>query len=100
MTFRFENMYVVMLIEKLVPNREVVWRCIDQNFKFENVTRTNDWLGTVIDFHLEESDDYSTTIKFTHEGLTPELPSYEQTSQLWTYLLNLGLKKYLENKQR
>ena len=96
---RFGVMYVVMQIEKLVEDREVVWRCVEQYFRFENVLRANEWLGTVIDFHLEKNDDNTTTIIFTHEGLTQKLASYEQSNVLWTYLLHVGLKGVLEKKK-
>lgn len=101
-TFRFgdSEMYVVMQIEKLVKDRIVVWRCIDQFFKFEHVVRTNDWVGTILDFRLETNEDTSTTVQFIHEGLTSELGSYDQSNMLWTYLINICLKGYLEKKAR
>lgn len=98
--FRFGEMYVTMQIEKIVHEREVVWRCIDQFFKFENVKRTNDWVGTVIEFRLERNEDHSTTIQFIHEGLTSKLASYEPSTILWSYLINICLKGYLEKNQR
>lgn len=98
--FRFGEMYVVMQIEKLVRNRTVVWRCIDQFFKFEHVARTNDWVGTILDFRLETNEDNSTTVQFIHEGLTSELASYDQSSILWTSLITIALKGYLEKKKR
>lgn len=99
-TFRFGEMFVVMQIEKLVKDHIVVWRCVDQFFKFENVVRTNDWVGTILDFRLESNDDYSTTVQFIHEGLTSELASYDQSNMLWTYLITICLKGYLEKKKR
>lgn len=99
-TFRFGEMYVVMQIEKLVKDRIIVWRCIDQYFKFENVVRTNDWVGTILDFRLESNEDFSTTVQFIHEGLTSELATYEQSTALWTDLIHIGLKGYLEKKKR
>ncbi len=95
--FHFGKYYVAMQIEKLVEERHIVWRCVDQYFKFENVASTNDWLGTIVEFQLEKNDDQSTSLHFTHEGLTSELASYEQTKALWSYLLLMCLKVYLEN---
>jgi uncharacterized protein YndB with AHSA1/START domain len=99
-TFRFGEMYVIMQIEKIVQEREVVWRCIDQYFKFENVKKTNDWVGTVIAFRLEKNEYNSTIVHFVHEGLTSKLVSYEPSTVLWSYLINFCLKGYLEKNQR
>lgn len=98
-TFHFGEMFVTMQIEKIVYEREVVWRCIDQYFKFEHVKRTNDWVGTVLEFRLENNDDGSTTVHFIHEGLTPKSASYEQSKTLWNYLIGICLKGYLENQK-
>jgi uncharacterized protein YndB with AHSA1/START domain len=97
--FRFGEMYVVMQIEKIVRDREVVWRCIDQFFKFENVKRTNEWLGTVVEFKLADNEYHETIVYFVHEGLTSKLPSYDASTTLWSYLINICLKGYIEKNQ-
>lgn len=95
--FRFDDMIVTMQIEKLIQDREVVWRCVKQQYEVSGVPSYNDWIGTIIEFRLELNSDNTTTVHFIHEGLTPQLPSYQRSMISWTFFIERSLVSYLED---
>ena len=76
------------LIEKL-PNERLAWQVIESNLSFLNDKK--EWDDTIISFSLEEMEN-GTKVKFTHQGLMPEIECYENCSVAWTnYLRNLEI---------
>ena len=76
------------LIEKR-PNKKLAWQVIESNLSFLNDKK--EWDGTIISFRLKEVEN-GTQVKFTHQGLMPEIECYENCSVAWTnYLRNLEL---------
>lgn len=76
------------LIEKL-PNERLAWQVIESNLSFLNDKK--EWDDTIISFSLEEMEN-GTKVKFTHQGLMPEIECYENCSLAWTnYLKNLEI---------
>jgi len=95
-TFSFEkDVYVVMKIAKLIPNKEVVWKCVEQYFPTKGTDKTNEWVGTTVRFDIAKNADITITLSFVHEGLTSQLFSYKKSNEGWNYFLG-SLKKYLE----
>jgi uncharacterized protein YndB with AHSA1/START domain len=55
-------------VERLVPDREVVWVCTAQDIP--EFDPPDEWVGTTIRFHLTPIDGgWKTHLEFTHEGL-------------------------------
>jgi uncharacterized protein YndB with AHSA1/START domain len=95
-TFYFgKEKYVVMKITKLLPNKEIVWKCVEQKFPLQGTDITDEWVGTTIKISIAENKEGATMLTFAHNGLTPDLSSYNACTQEWDYYLN-SLKEYLE----
>lgn len=93
-TFNDDN-YVVMKIAKLVPNKEVVWKCVEQHMKVRGSESTDEWVGTTLRFSIVDNKDETTKISFIHEGLTPETSFYAKSSKDWNQFFK-SLQSYLE----
>jgi hypothetical protein len=77
------------LIE-LIPNQKIVWLVTDSNLSF--LSQTDEWNNTKISIELETIDN-QTMVKFTHQGLLPEIECYDACSSAWSqYLDNLEKK--------
>jgi len=95
-TFRFgKETYTVMKIAKIVPSKEVTWKCVEHHFKTPGTDKTDEWVGTTVRFSIKENNDDTTTLLFTHEGLVPKLYCYKDCKKGWDYYLD-SLKRYLE----
>ena len=77
------------LIE-LIPNEKVVWLITDSNLSF--LSNTGEWINTKIGFEIS-TEENSTVVTFTHEGLVPQIECYSACSGGWTRYLDK-----LENK--
>lgn len=95
--FYFDEAKAVFTIEKLDPGKEVVWKCVEHDFKYEEpITKTDEWVGTTIRIQLKKNGKLGTDMTFTHEGLVPELQCYSVCEQGWDHFLKTSLKKFLE----
>lgn len=96
-TFRFGPTFTVMRIKEFIPNKKIVWECINHHFVNPDLTKLNEWIGTKLTFQLDESPhDKSTHLHFTQEGLTPMLECFSICENRWDYFLKDSLKSYLE----
>lgn len=95
-TFTFgKNVYVVMKIAKLVPGKEIVWKCVEQFMPIKGSEKTDEWVGTTLRFSIVDNKDETAKISFIHEGITPDTISYKNSSKDWNHFFN-SLKLYLE----
>ena len=97
--FNFDKTYNVMEIEKLIPNKQVIWRCVDQYHNSPNLTKHDEWVGTQIIFNLKENTKGGTDLSFTHQGLAEDLQCYAQCFKGWTHFIKTSLKSYAETEQ-
>ena len=95
-TFRFGPTHNIMLTDKLAPDREVVWNCLEQHHQAAGLSRKDEWAGTRIKFRLESRSPASTVLHFEHEGLTPELECYQICEAGWGHFLKRSLKSLVE----
>lgn len=72
------------LIE-LVPNEKVVWLVTDGALSF--VEKKDEWIGTRIVFDIARMGS-KTQVRFTHEGLNPEVECYDACSSAWQMYLD------------
>ena len=94
--FRFGETYNVMLTEKLTPDQEVVWRCLEQFHKADGLRRADEWAATTLRFRLGGSSPSATVLHFEHVGLVPQLECYQICEHGWNHFLKESLKKYVE----
>jgi len=79
-------------VTELTPGKRVVWLVTDCNMPW--YTDKKEWTNTKLVFDLTE-DDGVTTVKFTHEGLTPNVECYKDCEPGWTHWIKTSLFSYL-----
>ena len=87
LTFTFAPGSVAVMRVAVEPNERVVWtvtECI-----------MADWVGTTIHFDLEPSA-AGTSLRFRHEGLTPQLDCYLDCKSGWDHFVPNSLRDYVE----
>jgi len=91
-----EGDFQTLRLLNLTPDKNVVWEWIAQHFPVEGTTQTDEWVGTRVAFAIRANPDGSSTLVFTHKGLTPQLVCYDQCHAGWNHFLG-SLKRYLEH---
>ena len=94
--FRFGKTYNVMRVEKVLPNQELIWKCLEQHHEAAELNRKDEWAGTTVKFRLESPSAAATVLHFEHEGLVPKLECYGICEQGWNHFLKSSLKSYVE----
>ncbi len=96
-TVRFdaENFQTLRLVDPM-PDTHVVWEWTAQHFPVEGTAQTDEWVGTRVVFDIQANPDGSSTLVFTHRGLTPQLVCYDMCNAGWNYYLG-SLQRYLEH---
>jgi len=92
---RFGNSHKEMQVEALAPNREVRWLCTAAHINHDSLTRTDEWVGTRIVFHLSPEGAEHTRVDFEHIGLVPSFECYELCNNGWNYFLK-SLHEFVE----
>lgn len=77
----------IKLIEK-VPNKKLLYLVVDNQFNFTK--DKTEWIGSKLIFDISEGKG-KTTIKFTHQGLTPKDECYDICDEAWTNYINNSL---------
>lgn len=93
-TVRFGTTFKTMKVMELIPNKRVVWLCIDTLIDIPELQNNTEWKGTKIVWELENENE-TTKITLTHFGLTPEVKCYSICEQGWESFLN-SLKRFVE----
>ena len=70
-----------MKLTEVIPNKKVVWLCLDNYFSFAQ--DQTEWVGTTIEFDIAEKDG-KTQLYFTQRGLVPAFECYNICSDAWT----------------
>lgn len=91
----FGQGWTELRVEKLVPDREVEWRCVDQHI--EHFDPTDEWVGTTIRFRLTPLDGgRRTRLDFAHEGLAG-LGCEEMCAKGWDHYIRASLRGLVED---
>src|ERR1700761_4236288 len=75
-------------VTELIPGKRIVWLVNDCNMPWYNDKK--EWANTKLIFDLTEHDG-QTDIKFTHEGLTPDVECYKDCDPGWTHWIQTSL---------
>lgn len=85
--------YTKHRLVEVVPNQKVEWLTLESNLSF--VEDHSEWTGTKVSFEIGEQDG-KTTIRFMHEGLSPQFRCYGACSGAWPLYLENSLKCLIE----
>lgn len=72
--------YSQQQLVEVIPNQKVVWLITDSCLNF--ISDKTEWTGTRVVFDITEKDG-QTELRFTHEGLKPEIECYGACSNAW-----------------
>jgi uncharacterized protein YndB with AHSA1/START domain len=96
-THHFGNTHNTMRIDQWEPGRAVRWTCVAQDHHAPDaLSKTDEWVGTSIEFRLLENEDGGTNLHFEHHGLVPSLECFEICDRGWTHFLGTSLRGLVE----
>ena len=83
--------YFHFTVAELIPGERVVWLVTDCNMPWYSDKK--EWANTKLIFDLNENNGV-TDLKFTHEGLTPDVECYKDCEPGWTHWIKTSLFSY------
>jgi uncharacterized protein YndB with AHSA1/START domain len=96
-TTTFDKTYWKFKITEFEADIKIVWSCIDARHihtGYEGIEK--EWVGTSVEWILEESGKDETLVLFKHNGLVPELNCYEICFPAWEMFVTRSLKSFVE----
>ena len=92
-TYRYKDVhYSRQRITEFIPGKRVVWLVLDAYLSF--VKDKTEWNGTKIVFEIARKGD-KTEVRFTHEGLVPEVECYTGCSSAWGFYITGSLRSLI-----
>jgi hypothetical protein len=79
------------IVEELIPAKRIVWLITDCNMPWYSDKK--EWANTMLIFDLTENDGV-TDLKFTHEGLTPNVECWKDCEPGWIHWIKTSLFSY------
>ncbi len=73
---------------EMIPSKKVVWLVVESQINY--VEDKNEWTGTKMIFEITEHESNS-QLRFTHQGLVPEVACFDSCSNSWSRLIREAL---------
>lgn len=97
-TYRYKDMhYSKQRMAEIIPGKKIVWLVTESELNF--IEDKTEWNGTKIIFEIDEKDG-KTRLRFTHEGITPEVECFSACSPAWTNLIQQSLFNYISTGEK
>jgi uncharacterized protein YndB with AHSA1/START domain len=80
-------------IAEVIPNKQVVWKCVKAHIDMASLKNKAEWVGTKLIWTLTATDQ-DTTLTFLHEGLNQNFECYNVCEAGWDYFI-ASLQVYL-----
>ncbi len=80
--------YSIQRLVEVIPGKKLVWLVTESHLSW--LKNQEEWTNTKMVFEISPKT-YSFLLKFTHEGLVPEMESYTRCSEGW----NMVIKDWL-----
>lgn len=81
-----------MELVEVVPEKRVVWLCLDNYFDF--VEDETEWKGTKVIFDIAAKGG-KTEVCFTHQGLVPDYECFDVCTDAWSTYIKGSLKSLI-----
>jgi hypothetical protein len=92
-TYRYKDVHFSkQKINEMVPGKKVVWQVLDSFLSF--VDDKTEWNGTEIVFDITKKGD-KTVVRFTHQGLVPEVECFDGCSDAWSFYIKGSLRRLI-----
>ncbi|HWX55149.1 MAG TPA: SRPBCC domain-containing protein [Verrucomicrobiae bacterium] len=92
-TYRYKDIhYSKHKITELIPGKKVTWLVLDSHLSF--VEDKTEWNGTTITFDVSKKGG-QTEVRFTHQGLVPEVECFNGCSNAWSSYINGSLRNLI-----
>ena len=92
-TYRYSDMhYSKQRVVESIPGKKVIWLVTESYLSF--IEDKEEWNGTKIIFDISTDGD-KTQLKFTHEGINPQVECYDACSNAWGQLITQSLYNYI-----
>jgi hypothetical protein len=96
-TYRYKDFhYTKQKLVEFVPGKKIVWLVTESSINF--VQDKNEWTNTRIIFDIAQKDG-KTQVRFTHEGLTPQVECFDACSNAWSGIITDSLRRYIASSQ-
>jgi hypothetical protein len=88
-TYRYKELHLSkQRVVEMTPARKVVWLVTESQINYAEDKK--EWTNTKMIFEISELAN-KTHLRFTHQGLDPEIECFESCSNSWSQLIRQGL---------
>ncbi|MFT3824023.1 MAG: SRPBCC domain-containing protein [Chitinophagaceae bacterium] len=92
-SYRYKELHhTKQKLVEVVPNKKVVWLVTYSDLNY--VDHKSEWEGTKIVFDITKKGS-KTELRFTHEGLVPDVECYDSCSGAWTDIITDSLQSLI-----
>lgn len=92
--YRYKDLHISrQKTSELVPGRRIVWDVVECQMSF--LKDKGEWTGTKLVFDIARKGD-KTEIRFTHQGLVPQVECFDICKNAWSGLVADSLKQLIE----